>query len=185
MRGRAVAAGCIAVLAGCAARPKAWTAPIEWPDETSATLVGQPMEAGAVVAAAGAVREFIRTYPDSTLFQGCSSPEQGLAVAVFTGPTQGLYFVVVHQDFRPCGGPRIRMLDGWDAYAVTPQGAVVAKAPPPVGDASFAIPPPAPDAQQPPSASPVQEVPPPAPEAPANDAGPTGDAGRSSGAASD
>lgn len=179
MRGRVVAAGCIAVLAGCAAKPKAWATPIEWPDETSASLVGQPMEAGAAVAAAGAIREFIRTNPDPTLFQGCSSPEQGLSVAVFTGPTQGLYFVAVHQDFRRCGGPRIRVLDAWDAYAVTPQGEVLAKAPPPAGDASFAVPPPVPDTQPP-----AQEVPapPPAPEpqAPA----PTGDAGRSSGAAS-
>ncbi|RKH68846.1 hypothetical protein D7X55_31335 [Corallococcus sp. AB049A] len=168
MRGRVVAAGCIAVLAGCAAKPKAWTTPIEWPDETSATLVGQPMDAGAVVAAASAVREFIRTNPDPTLFQGCSSPELGLAVSVFTGPTQGLYFVAVHQDFRRCGGPRIRMLDAWDAYAVTPQGEVLAKAPPPAGDASFAVPPPVPDVQ-PPST-------PPAPEP-----GPGGDAERSSG----
>ncbi|MHA7627825.1 hypothetical protein [Corallococcus sp. M7] len=165
------------MLAGCAAKPKAWATPIEWPDETSATLVGQPMEAGAAVAAAGAIREFIRTNPDPTLFQGCSSPEQGLTVAVFTGSTQGLYFVAVHQDFRRCGGPRIRVLDAWDAYAVTPQGEVLAKAPPPAGDASFAVPPPEPDAQPPPL-----EAPPPAPEpqVPA----PTGDAERSSGAAS-
>ncbi|NOK14948.1 hypothetical protein HNS30_38645 [Corallococcus exercitus] len=179
MRGRALAAGCIAMLAGCAARPTAWKTPIEWPDGTSATLVGQPMEAGAVVAAAGAVREFIRTNPDPTLFQGCASPEQGLAVAVFTGQAQGLYFVAVHQDFRRCGGPRIRVLDAWDAYAVTPQGEVIAKAPPPAGDASFAVPPPAPDAQTPPP-----DAPPPAPEAPATEPSPTGDGGRSSGAAS-
>ncbi|WP_242594617.1 hypothetical protein [Corallococcus exiguus] len=165
------------MLAGCAARPKAWTTPIEWPDEASATLVGQPMEAGAVMAAAGAVREFIRTNPDPTLFQGCSSPEQGLSVAVFTGPTQGLYFVAVHQDFRRCGGPRIRVLDAWDAYAVTPQGEVLAKAPPPAGDASFAVPPPSPDAQPPSLPAPP---PPPEPQAPV----PTGDAERSSDAAS-
>ncbi|RKG93122.1 hypothetical protein D7X32_43900 [Corallococcus carmarthensis] len=181
MRGRAVAAGCIALLAGCAARPMMWKTPIEWPDEISATLVGQPMEAGAVLAAAGAVREFIRTYPDPSLFQGCSSPEQGLAVAVFTGRTQGLYFVAVHQDFRPCGGPRFRVLDAWDAYAVTPQGEVVAKDPLGPGETRSA---PASDAQPPMEPIPPESPPPPAPEAPANDAGPTGDGGRSSGAAS-
>ncbi|WP_375756266.1 hypothetical protein [Corallococcus exercitus] len=143
------------------------------------------MEAGAAVAAAGAVREFVRTNPDPTLFQGCSSPEQGLAVAVFTGATQGLYFVAVHQDFGRCGGPRIRVLDAWDAYAVTPQGEVIAKAPPPAGDASFAVPPPAPAPDtQPPVTPPAQEAPPPAPAPEPQVPVPTGDGGRSSGAAS-
>ncbi|RKH39270.1 hypothetical protein D7X12_24035 [Corallococcus sicarius] len=168
---RGWAAGLVAMLIGCAARSPAWKTPVEWPDDNSATLVGQPMEAGAAVAAAGAVRELIRTNTDPTLFDGCSTPEQGLMVAVFTGPTSGLYYVVVHQDFRRCGGPRIRVLDAWDAYAVTPQGQVVAKAPPPAGDASFAAPPTPPEPPTPPPAAspqppvepPVQEPPPPAP----------------------
>ena len=131
----------VSLLVACAARSPAWKTPIEWPDENSAKLVGQPMEAGALLAAAGAIREMIRTNPFPGLFDGCESPEQGLLATVFTGPTMGLYYVVVSQDFIRCGGQRFRVLDAWDAYAVTPQGQVVAKAPPPAGDASFAVPP--------------------------------------------
>ncbi|RKG97786.1 hypothetical protein D7X74_40670 [Corallococcus sp. CA047B] len=164
---RGLAAALVAMLAGCVAPSKAWKTPIEWPDANSAMLVGQPMEAGAAVAAAGAVRELVRTNTDPTLFEGCASPEQGLMVAVFTGPTTGLYYVVVHQDFRRCGGPRIRVLDAWDAYAVTPQGDVVAKAPPPAGDSSFS----APRLEEPvPSVPPSDPLPPPLPPpAPVNE----------------
>lgn len=120
-----------AVLSGCAAHTPAWKGKVEWPTEDTARLVGQPMEAGAALAAAGAVREMVRTNPYPDLFHGCSSPEQGLDVAVFTGPTSGLYYVVLHQRFNRCGGPAVRVLDGWYSYAVTPQGEVVAEAPPP------------------------------------------------------
>lgn len=118
------------VLSGCAAHTPAWKGKVEWPTEDTARLVGQPMEAGAALAAAGAVREMVRTNPHPDLFHGCSSPEQGLDVAVFTGPTPGLYYVVLHQRFNRCGGPAVRVLDGWYSYAVTPQGEVVAESSP-------------------------------------------------------
>ncbi|RKG94960.1 hypothetical protein D7V97_38060 [Corallococcus sp. CA053C] len=168
----------VSLLVGCVARSPAWKTPIEWPDENSATLVGQPMEAGAAVAAAGAVRELIRTNIDPTLFDGCSTPEQGLMVAVFTGPTPDLYYVVVHQDFRRCGGQRFRVLDGWDAYAVTPQGEVVAKDPAGPGEA-----PPMPSSA--PTPAPPGDVPGPAlPSPPCSCSLTTGAWERSSGAAS-
>jgi len=148
-----------AMLSGCALPATSWKGVVEWPDEHSATLVASPMEAGAALAAAGAIRELVRTNPHPRLFRGCSSPEQGLDVVVFTGPTAGLYYVVVHPRFDRCGGPVGRVLDGWDAYAVTPQGEVVAKAPPPAGEAPVdpgppALQPPSPEAPQPPSGQP-------------------------------
>lgn len=130
-----------AVLSGCVLPTASWRGEVAWPDEHSARIVGSPMEAGAALAAAGAIRELIRTNPYPHLFDGCSSPEQGLDVVVFTGPTPGLYYVVVHPRFDRCGGPVGRVLDGWDAYAVTPQGEVVAKAPPPAGEAPMNPPP--------------------------------------------
>lgn len=128
---------------GCVTHAPAWKGTVEWPTEDSARLVGHPMEAGAALAAAGAVRELVKTNPFPDLFQGCASPEQGLDVAVFTGPTSGLYYVVLHQRFNRCGGPAVRVLDGGYFYAVTPQGEVVAEAPPPTG-AALPAPEPAP-----------------------------------------
>ncbi|WP_179956422.1 hypothetical protein [Melittangium boletus] len=80
------------------------------------------------------------------LFSGCTSPEQGLDVAVFTGPTPQLYYVVLDERFDRCGGPRGRVLDWWYVYAVTPQGEVIARAPPPAGpeEALPSVPPPEP-----------------------------------------
>src|SRR5690242_1142536 len=83
----------------------------------------------------------VRTNPYPDLFWGCSSPEQGLDVAVFKDPTSGLYYVVVSQRFNRCGGPRVRVLDGWYEYAVTPQGEVVGEAPPMAGEDAEATPP--------------------------------------------
>ena len=160
----------VSLLVGCAERPMVWKTPIEWPDENSAKLVGQPMEAGALLAAAGAIRETIRTNPFPELFEGCASPEQALMATVFTGPTMGLYYVVVSQDFIRCGGQRFRVLDGWDAYAVTPQGEVVAKDPAGPGETPpmpSAAPTPAPQEAVPepalPSPAAPQATPPPAP----------------------
>jgi hypothetical protein len=124
-------AGLLMVFPGCALFSPSWKGTVEWPDERTALPVGSSMEAGAALAAAGAVREVIRINPHPFLFKGCSSPEQGLDVTVFTGPTLGLYYVEVHSRFDRCGGPVERVLDGWDLFAVTPQGEVVAKAPPP------------------------------------------------------
>ena len=150
-----------ALTAGCMARTTTWKGELKWPDEHSAKLVTQPMEAGAALAAAGAIREMIRTNPHPRLFQGCSSPEQGLDVVVFTGPTPGLYYVVVHPRFDRCGGPVGRVLDGWDAYAVTPQGEVVAEAPPEAGDAPMVVPShPSPHLPEPEPSSPEQPSPP-------------------------
>jgi hypothetical protein len=123
------------VLGGCAVRPPVWQGAVEWPDEKTAQLVAPSVEAGTALAAAAAIREMVRRNPHPDLFSGCSSPEQGLNVAVFTYPKTGLYYVVVHQRFDRCGGPRVRVLDGWYAYAVTPQGEVVAEGPLMMGEA--------------------------------------------------
>jgi hypothetical protein len=163
--------GLAAVLWGCVLPATAWKGNVEWPEEHSARLVAPPMEAGAALAAAAAIREMIRenlaTDPD--LFWGCSSPEQGLDVVVFTGPTPGLYYVVLHQRFHRCSGPSGRVLDGWYEYAVTPQGEVVGKAPPPPAEDFFAPSPtaPSPPEQTPtPSTIPAGETPAPIPPAP-------------------
>lgn len=172
-------AGLVAVLQGCAAPAAAWKGEVTWPDEHSARTVVEPMEAGAALAAAGAIREVVRTNPFPNLFAGCSSPEQGLDVSVFAGPTPGLYFVVVDQRFHRCGGPSGRVLDWWEVYAVTAQGEVVAKAPAPAGEDPSAsplpekTPPPAASSPDPGTAPPAPEPPlalppPPTPEAPAS-----------------
>ncbi|MBM7117861.1 hypothetical protein I3V78_30390 [Archangium primigenium] len=103
---------------------------IAWPDHSSTELIGAPMEAGAAIAAGAAVREMLRQNDDPGLFEGCSSPEQGLDVAVFKESGSGLYFVVLHQRFDRCGGPVGRVLDWWYEYAVTAQGEVLGEAPP-------------------------------------------------------
>jgi hypothetical protein len=135
-----------AMLPACATPTTAWKGKVEWPDSYAGKNVVPFMEAGAAVAAVAAIREMVRTNPFPRLFQGCSSPEQGLDVGVFTGPTSGLYYVLVDQRFDRCGGPRVRVLDGWYEYAVTPQGEVVAEAPGMAGEA----PPDSPPATKPP-----------------------------------
>ncbi len=134
-------AGLVAVLQGCAAPASAWKGEVPWPDEHSSRTVVERMEAGAALAAAGAIREVVRTNPFPNLFAGCSSPEQGLDVSVFAGPTPGLYFVAVDQRFDRCDGPSGRVLDWWEVYAVTAQGEVVAKAPIPTSEEPPASPP--------------------------------------------
>jgi len=136
-------AGLVAVLQGCAVPATAWKGEVPWPDEHSTRTVIEPMEAGAALAAAGAIRELVKTSPFPNLFAGCSSPAQGLDVSVFAGPAPDLYFVVVDQRFDRCGGPSGRVLDWWEVYAVTAQGDVVAKAPIPTGEEPSASPPPA------------------------------------------
>ncbi len=154
-----------AVLPGCTVPAAAWKGKVEWPDEHSAQLAAQPMEAGAALAAAAAIRELVGQNTSPRLFRGCSSPEQGLDVAVFKGPTPGLYYVVLDQRFDRCGGPSGRVLDWWHVYAVTPQGEVVAQAPPPAAEEPMDSPPrPSPAAPAPPPAP--EAPPPPAPEAP-------------------
>jgi len=124
-----VVAGLVVVLSGCAAPFPAWKGGVEWPDAASTPQVIPAVEAGATLAAAAAIREMIRENPFPDLFRGCSSPEQGLDVAVFKHPKSGLYYVVLHQHFNRCGGPRGRVLDWWYEYAVTSQGEVVGKVP--------------------------------------------------------
>jgi hypothetical protein len=176
-------AGLAAVLPGCAVPASAWKGKVEWPDDYSGKNIVPFMEAGAALAAAGAIREMVRQNPFPRLFLGCSSPEQGLDVAVYRGPTPGLYYVLVDQRFDRCGGPRVRVLDGWYEYAVTPQGEVVAEAPPMAGeDTEFpppapsptlpeqapppASPPPKPEGDTPTPTPPPAQSPPPTPEAP-------------------
>lgn len=129
-------AGLVAVLQGCAAPASAWKREVPWPDDHSSRTVVERMEAGAPLAAAGAIREVVRTNPFPNLFAECSSPEQGLDVSVFAGPTPGLYFVAVDQRFDRCDGPSGRVLDWWEVYAVTAQGEVVAKVPTPTTEGS-------------------------------------------------
>lgn len=163
-------AGLAAVLSGCTWPHTTWKGTVEWPYENDPSV--KPLipvtEAGASLAAAGAIRELIRTNKDPRLFRGCSSPEQGLDVAVFTGPTPGLYYVALDQHFSRCGGPIGRVLDWHHVYAVTPQGEVVAEDPIGPGEAPPA-PPPAPTPSAPTPATgadaPTQIPPPdPAPE---------------------
>ena len=134
-----------AMLPGCVRPAASWKGTVKWPeteqDEQSVKTIIPATEAAAALAAAAAIREMVRTNPFPRLFQGCSSPEQGLDVAVFTGPTPGLYYVVLGQRFDRCGGPSGRVLDGNYAYAVTPQGEVVEEAPPPRGEPLVASPP--------------------------------------------
>src|SRR6218665_576608 len=175
-------AALVAALCGCAVPATAWRGGVRGPTEKWARFVARAMEAGAAFAAAAAIREMIRTNPFPNLFWGCASPEQGLDAVVFTGPTPGLYYVVVDQRFDRCQGPRVRVLDGWYVYAVTPQGEVVAEAdsppppstptpqpeqtPPPAAPPSTTegdVPAPAPS---PPDPSPAPEAPPPAEPSP-------------------
>jgi len=150
------ALGLIAVvLSGCSVPAASRRGPVEWPDEASTQLMVPSVEAGAALAAAAAIREMVRTNPYPDLFWGCSSPEQGLDVAVFKDPTSGLYYVVVSQHFNRCGGPRVRVLDGWYEYAVTPQGEIVGEVPPMVGEDSEATP-------SRPDPSPLEQTSPPA-----------------------
>jgi len=156
-------AGLAAVLPGCVVPATSWKGTVEWPeDEQTIKTIVPPTEAGAALAAAGAIREMVRTNPFPRLFQGCSSPEQGMDVAVFTGPTPGLYYVVLEQRFHRCGGPSGRVLDWRYVYAVTPQGEVVAEAPPPRGE---------PPAASPPRPSPPSPEPTPQPAAPPPETG--------------
>ncbi|MFP2910945.1 hypothetical protein ACLESD_39100 [Pyxidicoccus sp. 3LFB2] len=141
---------------GCI-RPASARRQIEWPDESTTQLVAPSMEAGAALAAAAAVREMVKRNPFPHLFNGCSSPEQGLNAVVFKEPTSGLYFVVLEQRFDRCGGPSGRVLDWWYEYAVTPQGEVVAEAPPWGGEAPAPSPLPTPP---PPEQAPAPTVPP-------------------------
>jgi hypothetical protein len=174
-------AGLAALLPGCVVPTATWKGKVEWPDDYSGRNIVPFMEAGAALAAAAAIREMIRTNPHPHLFQGCSSPEQGLEVAVHRGPTSGLYYVMLEERFDRCGGPRYRVLDWWYVYAVTPQGEVVAEAPQPQWtweDAEVAPPssseqalppaepPPPPEAPSPPPAVPSPESQPPLPSAP-------------------
>jgi hypothetical protein len=143
-----------AVVSGCAAPVKTWKGALEWPNPEETPLVAPSMEAGAALAAAAAIREMVRQNTSPRLFRGCSSPEQGLDVAVFKDPKSGLYYVVLEPRFDRCGGPRVRVLDWWYEYAVTAQGEVVAEAPPMAGGAPVPRPRPSP--------SPPEQIPPPA-----------------------
>lgn len=156
----------LTVLSGCITPTAAWKGPVEWPNDYSGKNIVPFTEAGAALAAAGAIREMVRQNlaTDPGLFWGCTSPEQGLDVAVFTGPTPGLYYVLVDQRFDRCGGSRGRVLDGWYEYAVTPQGEVVAEASPRAAEEDSA--PVAPPNTPPPTeALPTPITPPSAPDA--------------------
>jgi hypothetical protein len=160
--------GALAVLAtmlpGCIRPAASWKGEVKWPeseqDEQSVKLIVPAIEAEAAIAAAAAIREMVRTNPFPRLFQGCSTPAKGMDVAVFTGPTPGVYYVALGQHFDRCGGPVGRMLDWHYVYAVTPQGEVVGEAPPPRAEPLPAEPEPyrpsspSPEPTQPPAAPP-------------------------------
>jgi hypothetical protein len=153
-----------AMLPGCVRHAVSWKGEVKWPeteqDEQSVKTIVPVTEAEATIAAAAAIREMVRTNTDPGLFWGCSSPAQGMDVAVFTGPTPGLYYVVLGQRFDRCGGPSGRVLDWYYVYAVTPQGEVVAEAP---------VPPARPPSA--PSPSPASPEPTPSPAVPPPDTG--------------
>ncbi|WP_369414249.1 hypothetical protein [Corallococcus soli] len=153
------------VLSGCRTPVAAWTGTVEWPDAQSARPVGNPMPAGAAQAAVGAIREFVKTTPHRVFF-GCERPEDGLNVSLFTGPTPGLYYVLLDPDFERCSGPRRRILDGWFFYAVTPRGDVVAESPGPPEERAPEVPP----APQTPPTAPVEPPAESSPPAPVNEA---------------
>lgn len=167
-----------AVLSGCSLTATARKRQVEWPGEAATQLIVPLTEAGAAVAAAAAIREMVRQNPYPDLFWGCSSPEQGLDVAVFKDSSSDLYYVSIDQRFDRCGNPRgapVRVLDGYYEYAVTPQGEVVAEVllpnEAPVRPSSPA---PTPAEQTPPPANPPQgadtSAPPPAPAPPSTPA---------------
>jgi hypothetical protein len=156
----------VAVMTGCIAPSRTWKGKVEWPNDYSSKNSVPFMEAGAVLAAAAAVREMIKNNPHPHLFRGCSSPEQGLEVAIYEGPTPGLYYVMLEERFDRCGGPRYRVLDWWHVYAVTPQGEVVAEAPQPPWtweDAGNAPTPPTTPTAEPPRAPTTAPLPTPSP----------------------
>ncbi|MFP2909746.1 hypothetical protein ACLESD_32805 [Pyxidicoccus sp. 3LFB2] len=159
-----------AMLAGCTAPSATWRGQVEWPDTATRTNIVPFAEAGAAIAAAAAIREMVKENPYPDLFSGCASPEQGLDVAVFTGPTPGVYYVLVDQRFDRCGGPSVRVLDGWYEYAVTPQGQVIGKAPPLPAEDTLTPPhgpPSQPGQTQPPAEAPSKPTAPtPTPDAP-------------------
>ncbi|WP_164014728.1 hypothetical protein [Pyxidicoccus trucidator] len=172
----------VMLLSGCTAPSATWKGKVEWPDTGAARKNIVPFtEAGTALAAAAAVREMVKQNPYPDLFSGCASPEQGLDVAVFTGPTPGVYYVLVDQRFDRCGGPSVRVLDGWYEYAVTPQGEVIGKAPPPPAEDTLAPPPlppgppPQPDQTPPPTVEPSQPAATPPAPIPAPDAPPASD----------
>jgi hypothetical protein len=158
-------AGLAAVLPGCVTPAAAWKGKVEWPDDYSGKNIVPFMEAGAALAAAAAIREMVSQglASDPGLFWGCSSPEQGLDVAVYRGPTSGLYYVMLEERFDRCGGPRYRVLDWWYVYAVTPRGEVVAEAPPPPAEDDFFSPAPPNSPPAPPEQAPPPVAPPPSP----------------------
>ncbi|GEN11059.1 hypothetical protein MFU01_60960 [Myxococcus fulvus] len=163
MRKARMLAGWVMALQGCVTPASTWKGEVVWPDEDSSVTLVEPTEAGAVLAGAGAIRQVVKSPPVPNLFTGCSSPEQGLDVSVFSGATPGLYFVVVEQGFHRCGGPSGRVLDWWEVYAVTAQGEVVAKAPVPASEPLPPMPAPKTGEDAAPPASPSA----PAPETPA------------------
>jgi hypothetical protein len=152
-------AGLMAVLPGCVAPTKTWKGVVEWPEDESKVKTIVPLtEATATLAAAAAIREMVSTHKDPGLFQGCTSPAEGMDVAVFTGPTKGLYYVVLEQRFHRCGGPSGRVLDWQYVYAVTPQGEVVARAEPPAATED-AVSPPTEQAPAPAQSPPTETIP--------------------------
>jgi hypothetical protein len=166
-----------AVLSGCAMPATTRRAQVVWPGEDATQLIVPSVEAGAALAAAAAIREMVGTNPFPRLFRGCSSPEQGLDVAVFKDSSSGLYYVSINQRFDRCGNPRgapVRVLDGYYEYAVTAQGEVVGEVLP-ADEAPVPSSPSPPPAEQtpPPAASPTKRgaetlvsLPPPAQTAP-------------------
>jgi hypothetical protein len=149
------------LLPGCATHTLSWRGTVEWPEDDNRVKTIVPLtEAAASVAAAAAIREMVSTNPHRGLFWGCTSPAQGLDVAVFTGPTKGLYYVLLEQRFHRCGGPSGRVLDWYYLYAVTPEGEVVARADP--SPATEDSGPPAAQAPAPEPSPPAEAMPPPA-----------------------
>jgi hypothetical protein len=99
---------------------------IEWPEELRplATLDGP-----AVVAANAALQHLLASFPKESA-RSCSHSARAMEVVV--GEHAGLYLVQIHQRVEKCGrfAPGFNLtLDGFELYAVSPDGKVLARYP--------------------------------------------------------
>jgi len=107
---------------------------VEWPtDEELAALqpvssdVNGELNGQAALAAAAAIQETTRLWSGQGLFEGCPTPALGLGAVVYAW--KDYYYVNVTQRFDRCGSKRFRMLDWWEAFAVSPEGRLMARQP--------------------------------------------------------
>lgn len=107
---------------------------VQWPTpeelaklQPVASEVNGEINGEAALVAAAAIRETARLWSGQGLFEGCPTPAAGLSATVYAW--KGHYYVSIAQRFERCGGKRFRMLDWWEAFAVSPEGQVLARQP--------------------------------------------------------